>query len=117
MLLFPMEESKGEDSLNTKKQGENESIISGFTVTEKDIEKRLQKKPYYEAVKMIKALPKKECPFEKLFLLNEVRRSIEKNIQKFWAGIQIPRDKLELGADQFISIFIFVILKAQIDDF
>lgn len=66
---------------------------------------------------MIRDISSKQCPFEKIFLLNEVRRSVDKNIQKFWAGIQVSKDKLELGTDQFLSIFMFIIIKSQVEDF
>ena len=44
--------------------------------------------------------------------MNEVRKSVDKNIEKFWAGIQVDSGKLALGADEFISIFLFVIIKS-----
>jgi hypothetical protein len=65
---------------------------------------------------LLQDLPKKQCPLEKLLVLNDVKLSIDRDVQKFWEGVQVPRNKLELGADQFISIFLFIIIKAQIPD-
>jgi len=48
---------------------------------------RVKQKPYYDAVKLMRHLKTKQCPFEKLFIMNEVRKSVDKNIEKFWAGI------------------------------
>lgn len=38
-------------------------------IEEIDIAMRLQQKPYLEAVHLMRAIPIKECPYEKLFLL------------------------------------------------
>lgn len=56
-------------------------------LTDAQIKTRLQQKPYYDAVKMIRHVSVKQCPFEKLFLMNEIRKCVDKNIEKFWAGI------------------------------
>ena len=61
-------------------------------------------------------LPTKSCPYEKLFLINEVKNSIVKNVVWFWSGINVEQDKIALTSDQYISIFLFVILKAQVED-
>mmetsp|Transcript_28500 Transcript_28500/g.27478 ORF Transcript_28500/g.27478 Transcript_28500/m.27478 type:complete len:80 (-) Transcript_28500:388-627(-) len=61
-------------------------------------------------------LSSKKCPYEKLFMLQEIKNSIVKNVQWFWSGINVEIEKISLTSDQYISIFLFVIIKSQVED-
>ncbi len=64
-----------------------------------DLQLRFKQKPYYEAVLLMRSITKKKCPYEKLFLLNEVKNSIVKNVQWFWSGINVEAEKISLTSD------------------
>lgn len=49
-------------------------------------------------------------------MLLRVRQSIEDNVQNFWEGIQVEQDLIQLTTDQCIPIYMFIILKAQVQD-
>jgi len=49
-------------------------------------------------------------------MLQEIKNSIVKNVQWFWSGINVEIEKISLTSDQYISIFLFVIIKSQVED-
>lgn len=94
----------------------DEDDENGYYVSDELLEQKLKGKPYSEAVQTLKAMKAVPSPFEKLLIMLRVRQSIEDNVQNFWEGIQVEQDLIQLTADQFIPIYMFVILKAQEED-
>ena len=41
---------------------------------------------------------------------------VDKNIQQFWDGVQVKTDKLHLTADQYLAIFMYIVVKCRIKD-
>jgi len=54
---------------------------------EDEIQRRLKRRPYYDAIKIMQTIREKHCPFDKLLVLVEVRKSIDRNVKMFWEGI------------------------------
>ena len=41
---------------------------------------------------------------------------VDQNIQQFWDGVQVKTDKLHLTADQYLAIFMYIVVKCRIKD-
>ena len=46
----------------------------------------------------------------------ETHEAVQKNIEWFWEGVHVNRDKVALSADEIIAIYIYIIVKARIKD-
>lgn len=114
-ILFDDEMGSGVEGSKLENEKEEESVDQ-FQISDDMLDQKLKGKPYYEAVQTLKAVVGRASPFEKLLVLLKVRQSIEDNVQTFWEGIQVERENLQLTTDQFIPIYMFVILKAQVQD-
>jgi len=114
-ILFDDEMGSGVEGSKLENENEEESVDQ-FQISDDMLDQKLKGKPYYEAVQTLKAVVGRASPFEKLLVLLKVRQSIEDNVQTFWEGIQVERENLQLTTDQFIPIYMFVILKAQVQD-
>ena len=57
-----------------------------------------------------------ENPMKKARVIQEAKSLVSTCIDEFWEGLNVPSDKLTLDADQFLSIVIYALAKAQIKD-
>ena len=55
-------------------------------------------------------------PAVKLVVIGEVCYKIEQSVLQFWQGVQIETEKIQLTADDYVLIMMYVILKAGIKD-
>jgi len=55
-------------------------------------------------------------PAEKLELISEVCRKVDENVLKFWSGVNVKTEKLQLTADQYLAIVMYIVVKARIKD-
>ena len=69
---------------------------------------------YGKAIRRLMELQRTPCPMQKLQCIMDTTRRICECIDDYWKNSDISRDKLIINADQILSIFIYVVLKAKI---
>lgn len=81
-----------------------------------EAKQRLKKQPYSESIKHLRKISSTISPAEKLTLISEVCKKVDENVLKFWEGVQVKTEKLQLAADQYLAIIMYVVVKARIKD-
>jgi len=79
------------------------------------------KSPYENAIKAFKNIEKYQNPFDKLLLTVKLSKIISEEISNFWSQVNQEDIKnkninLNIEADDFISIFKYLIFKSEIPD-
>ena len=74
--------------------------------------------PYETAIQLLKQVQKYQTPFEKMMIFASISSEITECINDFWKDLSgyIKKDLLNLEIDQLMTIFIYIIIKAQIPD-
>jgi hypothetical protein len=77
--------------------------------------------PYENSINNYKKIKEYQNPFDKLLLTVKLSKIIAEDISKFWSNInedELKNEKLKLNieADDFISIFKYIIIKGGIED-
>ncbi|KAH3761820.1 hypothetical protein Pelo_6305 [Pelomyxa schiedti] len=70
--------------------------------------------PYYNAILEINHLDSLVTPREKVHCLIDTGKAINFCVHQFWAG-KLSADKLEIGADDFLPLFSFVLIRGAIE--
>ena len=81
-----------------------------------EAKERLKKQPYSESIKHLRRISSTISPAEKLEIINEVCKKVDENVLKFWKGVQVKTEKLQLTADQYLAIIMYIVVKARIKD-
>lgn len=79
-----------------------------------EIENRLQKRPFYDAILKLKEIDSRQGPMMKVRLLEQVNQMIKDYINKFWEGIPINEQHLTITQDTKIPIYIYIVIKAKL---
>ena len=80
-----------------------------------DIEKGNSLKGYGKAIDKIKELLKQFSPLKKLGVIIQTSRVICECVDEYWRDdTSIAKDDLVISADQILSIFLYIVLKAKI---
>ena len=74
--------------------------------------------PYETAIELLKQIEKYKSPFEKMLIFASLGNEIKNCIDDFWKDMDeyITSDLLGIEAEQLMSIFIYIIIKAKIKD-
>ena len=74
--------------------------------------------PYETAIQLLKQIQKYKSPFEKMLIFASLGNEIKNCINDFWNDMEdyIKNDLLGIEAEQLMTIFIYIIAKAQIKD-
>ena len=74
--------------------------------------------PYETAIQLLKQIEKYKAPFEKMLIFANLGNEITNCINDFWKDMEgyIKSDLLGVEAEQLMTIFIYIISKAQIND-
>ncbi len=77
--------------------------------------------PYENSINNYKKIKEYQNPFDKLLLTVKLSKTIAEDINKFWSHIneddlKNQKIKLNIEADDFISIFKYIIIKGGIED-
>ena len=74
--------------------------------------------PYETAIQLLKQIEKYKSPFEKMLIFASLGNEIKNCIDDFWKDMEdyIENDLLGIEAEQLMTIFIYIITKAQIKD-
>ena len=74
--------------------------------------------PYETAIQLLKQIEKYKAPFEKMLIFASLGNEIKNCIDDFWKEMEdyIKNDLLGVEAEQLMTIFIYIISKAQIKD-
>ena len=58
-----------------------------------------------------------DSPMKKLWLLDDVNDLILESIDDFWKQVPVDKSKLIIAAEEKISIYIYIVVKAKLIDF
>ena len=77
--------------------------------------------PFENTIKDYKKIKEYKNPFDKLLLTIKLSKNIADEIEKFWSSVEeneLKKEKLKLNieADDFISIFKYILIKGGIED-
>ena len=74
--------------------------------------------PYETAIHLLKQIEKYKAPFEKMLIFANLGNEITSCVNDFWKDMEeyVKGDLLGVEAEQLMTIFIFILLKAQIND-
>ena len=74
--------------------------------------------PYETAIQLLRQIEKYKAPFEKMLIFASLGNEIKNCIDDFWKDMEdyIKNDLLGVEAEQLMTIFIYIISKAQIKD-
>jgi len=74
--------------------------------------------PYETAIQLLRQIEKYKAPFEKMLIFASLGNEIKNCIDDFWKDMEdyIKNDLLGIEAEQLMTIFIYIISKAQIKD-
>ena len=74
--------------------------------------------PYETAIHLLKQIEKYKAPFEKMLIFANLGNEITNCVNDFWKDMEdfIKNDLLGIEAEQLMTIFIFILLKTQIND-
>ena len=84
-------------------------------------EKGSKGKPYESTIKSFRKIKEYQNPFDKLLLTVQLSKNISNDISKFWSlvdenDLKNKNIKLNIEADDFISIFKYLLIQGEIDD-
>ena len=104
----------------------NDKVLSGIAKESNNLKvdwkEKLRKRieeypyPYKEAVNKLKEITFLINPMEKLQCIVNLNSMICCCIDKFWVDIPVPREKLLIDADQYLSILVYILIKANTKD-
>lgn len=80
-------------------------------VSIEEILERLNKKPYRRSIEKLKEL-KCSTPYEKLNILADLTSTMKQEINEFWQGVNIKKDKLVLDGDSVMMLFVYICSQA-----
>jgi len=85
---------------------------------EKLLDDRIQRNtiPYKPAVQKLSELVNYETPIAKLKVIISLNPSICTCINDFWDGIPVSKEKLQIDADQYLSIMTYIVIKSDLKD-
>jgi len=69
--------------------------------------------PYAEAIKQLKSIIDAESPIDKLDKIYEINDYILKELEVFWKGVDVKKNKLQIDADTLLGIITYIVLKSQ----
>jgi hypothetical protein len=74
--------------------------------------------PYETAIQLLKQIERYKAPFEKMLIFASLGNEIKNCIDDFWKDMEdyITKDLLAVEAEQLMTIFIYIISKARIED-
>ena len=74
--------------------------------------------PYISAINLLKSIKKYKTPFEKIILIAAISDQIMENVTSFWKDMEhyIEKDYLFIEADEIMSIFLFIMIQAQMPE-
>eukprot|EP00826_Nyctotherus_ovalis_P061905 TRINITY_DN8864_c0_g1_i2.p1 TRINITY_DN8864_c0_g1~~TRINITY_DN8864_c0_g1_i2.p1 ORF type:complete len:415 (-),score=104.77 TRINITY_DN8864_c0_g1_i2:113-1357(-) len=85
---------------------------------EKLLEDRIQANtaPYMETIHKLGELISFDTPMAKLRSVIDLNPSICRCVDKFWKDIPVSREKLQIDADQYLSILTYIVIKTNVKD-
>eukprot|EP00826_Nyctotherus_ovalis_P042288 TRINITY_DN4330_c0_g4_i1.p1 TRINITY_DN4330_c0_g4~~TRINITY_DN4330_c0_g4_i1.p1 ORF type:complete len:364 (-),score=97.08 TRINITY_DN4330_c0_g4_i1:66-1157(-) len=102
----------------------NEKVLSSIksNAENDDWEEVLKRKikenvqPYEEAIKKLKESTLFGAPVSKLKTITTLNPTICRCIDSFWQGIPVNKEKLFIDADQYLTILVYIVIKADAKD-
>lgn len=71
---------------------------------------------YESAIEMVKEIPNVPTPMKKLEIISQTTDLICGSVDDYWRGADIDPSKLVIDGDQFLSIYIYIVIKSAVYD-
>ena len=93
----------------------NSSLANRASILEPEtvLEARLRNPPYTAAIEKLREVARLTTPMRKLQCIAGLNAVICKCIDDFWKGANVPTDQLAIDADQYLSVLIYIMVKAN----
>jgi hypothetical protein len=65
---------------------------------------------------MLQSIQKCESPLQKIQVLDRCSDLVQESIKNFWADYDVPSKNLVLAIDEYLSIFVYIIVQAGVPD-
>lgn len=65
---------------------------------------------------MLQSIQKCESPLQKIQVLDRCSDLVQESIKNFWADYDVPSKNLVLAIDEYLSIFVYIIVQADVPD-
>jgi len=103
-------------------------IISGRfgpvnEITLEEVRRRIRgpnkKPPFTNSINLLKQISSKQknlTPYQKINLFAKISTQIKLDIDEFWRGVNVSKDKLVLDGENLIGIYEYILVKCQIRD-
>ena len=93
-------------------------LPGGTSISDKELKKEFSYFPYETAIQLLKQIEKYKAPFEKMLIFASLSNEIKNCIDDYWKDMEdyIKNDLLGVEAEQLMTIFVYIISKAQIED-
>ena len=106
-------------NINIKEKLENDlkdSIVPNLPKEPNENEIVLPDKPYSLAINYLKQITNYKVPLEKLIIISYLSELIIKSVDKYWEKRkeELPPNFLNLDADEIMSIYLYIIYKANL---
>lgn len=106
-----------------KQNKQNLKVISETDQMTKSLKKARNKyihnySSYEQAIKMLKSINRYRVPFEKMILIATLASEITECVNEFWKDFEniITSSLLNIDADELMTIFIYVVIKAHMPE-
>ncbi len=100
---LPQEESNIDDTLSQ-------------IPSDAELIRRVQGQPYLAAIEKLRQVAQLYTPMQKLQCIADLNSHICRCIDDFWKGVPVKREKLSIDADQYLSILVYIVVKANVSD-
>jgi hypothetical protein len=100
-----------------------ESSRFGGEITIEEIRKRIRgpnrKAPFANSINLLKQVTSKKenlTPYQKISLFAKISTQIKLDIDEFWRGVNVSKDKLVLDGENLILIYEYILVKCLVRD-
>jgi len=69
--------------------------------------------PYIEAIEKLKEVFMIKTPIKKLTMISDINGTICECVDNYWKNTKIDSEKLSIDADQYLSILLYIIVRAE----
>jgi hypothetical protein len=77
--------------------------------------KTIETIPFYKSITFLRKIYEYDSMYKKIDTMYRLRNSILMEIDSFWEGIPLKSKYKQVDANNFISLFIYILIKGQIE--
>lgn len=114
VMIFENKRSRSFDEISQPPAQPDAPLYHSKLPKNWEIESRLRRKPFHDAIIKLKEINQREGPMMKVRLLEQVNQMIKSDIATFWKGLPINESHLTITQDTKIPLYIYIVIKAKI---